>query len=703
MANRVHLDIETFSECDLKRCGAYKYAEDETTDLNCVVFAFDDEPPNLWVPLDSLPPGLLAKLNALMQNHGELYIQNGCPAILKEHVEAGREVRAHNAQFERVVLNGEAGRKHGFPRLDINQMVCTAVKCAVRGLPRALGDAAKILGTHAKDDAGRTDMLACAKPRTGKEKRWTPENAPDRFYNLYSYCIDDVLAERALDHFVPDITEDEQKNYQLDQRINDRGIRVDLAAIANVQRLIDKYKAFLQALVKDLTGFEPSQTGKLADWVRSHGYPQLENLQAETVKRAVADPACPDLVKTVLKAYSTNSMKAVSKFESMVRAACKDGRLHGMFLFYGAGTGRWSSLIVQLQNLFRPVIDDPEFAIEQFDCDDIEWIKFLYDGIDPMKVFASCVRGMLIPSEGKDLLFPDFAGIEARVNAWVWGEEWKLEAFRAFDAGTGPDLYKLGYSRAFRIPVEEVTKAQRAIWKVMELALGYEGGVAAFVTMAEGYGVDLEELADIAWGLLPPDVMERAEWLWRKYDGDLPRNTFLVCDGLKQIWRQAHPKVTIGWKHLSESVRFAIKNTGKVYAIPNKKIMFVVQDQWLRMRLPSGRKLNYFRPSLDETDTIRYWGTDTYTRRYMRTASYGGKFNENICQAISRDILVPALHTLESENYLPIGSVHDEAITEVDKGFGSLEHAYKLICRVPDWAKGLPLAAEGHRSSRYRK
>ena len=189
------------------------------------------------------------------------------------------------------------------------------------------------------------------------------------------------------------------------------------------------------------TGVRPTQRAKIADWIRANGFEQLADMQAETVKALIAGNKCPDNVKEVLQLYSTYGMKAVSKLDAIEDAVCANGRLHGMFLYYGAGTGRWSSLIVQLQNLFRPVIDDPETAIDAFEKLDLEWVRALWPDTDPMKVIASTLRGMLIPAVGHDLLFLDFAGVESRVNAWLWDEEWKLEAFREYDAGTGPDLY----------------------------------------------------------------------------------------------------------------------------------------------------------------------------------------------------------------------------------------------------------------------
>ena len=351
---KLHLDIESYSECDLKRAGAYRYAEHPSTEVLCFAYAFDDELVDLWTPGEPLPPRVV------------------------EHIKSRGQVRAHNAQFERVVLNGVAGQKIGFPFIDIGQTVCTAAKCRAHGLPGALANAAEALGTRPKDGAGRIDMLALSKPRTGKERRWTPENAPQRFQNLYDYCLNDVEVERVIDQRVPDLPPYEQRVYELDQRINDRGVKVDLEAVDNVRALIAEYKARLEKECRAVTGLAPTQTGKLGEWVRGNGYPGLENLQVETIARAIKDPSCPETVKRVLQVFSTYNSKAVSKYDAMVDAVCADGRLRGMFLYYGAGTGRWASLIVQLQNLFRPVIKDPDAAIDAFASRDLDWLEWLY-------------------------------------------------------------------------------------------------------------------------------------------------------------------------------------------------------------------------------------------------------------------------------------------------------------------------------------
>lgn len=634
---KCHLDLESFSEQDLKAGGLYRYAEHPSTEILCICYAFDDEDVQLWKPTDTFPDQLV------------------------QYIKAGGQIRAHNAAFERIVLNGTAGQKIGFPPLQIGQMVCTMAKCAVHGLPHALGDAATALGTYPKAATGINAMRALCKPRSGKERRYALDDP--KYQELYAYCADDVRAERDLDKHIPDLTAAEQKIYELDQLINDRGIAIDLAAIANAQVLVTKYKEHLKSLCLKLIGLTPGQNGKIAEWIRANGYPQLVDMTAPSVITAAADPGCPEPVRKVLKLYSTFGMKAVAKYTAMENAVCADGRLHGMFKFYGAGTGRWSSTIVQLQNLFRPVIKDTDVAIEAFTPRCLDWIRVLYD-VDPMKVLSSCVRGMLVSSEGKDILALDFASIEARIVAWLAGQ---LDILAVF-AGHGK-IYEYTASRIYRIAMETVDSKQRFIGKVAVLALGYQGGVNAFKKMAKTFGVDIPE--------------QEAEVI-------------------KVEWREANPYVVQLWYDLEQAAIAAINNPGKAFAIPNKKIMFKVDGQWLYMRLPSGRKLAYFKPEI--IDQVTYLGIHTLTRQWCRVDTYGGKLLQNACEGIARDLLVNGMFWAERLGYPVIGSVHDEIIMEKDEGFGSLEEVSSAIVGFkPEWAEGLPVAAEGFRAKRYRK
>jgi DNA polymerase len=671
-----HIDIETFSKCNLKKCGVFRYAEDPSTEILIVCYSFGNGLVTMWIPVDErdLPQGIIEALWARVKARGipvsHIYVGKKCPGSIVAHALAGGEFGAHNAQFERTLLNGRPGQRIGFPRTNVPRWKCTAAKAAAHGLPRALGNAATTLGTYPKNEEGVNAMRACTKPRKptkgNPDTRWTPRNAPDKFLVMWTYCVDDVLAERDLDIHIPDLTPYERRVWGLDQRINDRGVRIDVEFVDNIQFLIDQYKAHLEKLCVKWTGFAPTQTEKLGNWVRAQGYP-IENLQAPTMKEAIKDKRCPKHVRRVLQLRAVHSMKAVSKYKAIRNAVCSDGRLHGMFLYYGANTGRWSSLIVQLQNLFRSKIKDPNAAIDLCAARDLALIKALYDGLDPMIVFASAVRGALISDIFCKLLALDFSAIEARMIAWLSGQEDILEVFREHGKiyeYTAGQIYHVDW-RTILDPSDE-----RFIGKIATLALGYQGGWKAFAKMAKQYGVEISR--------------EQAE-------------------AIKLAWRAANKKIVKFWYDLEDAAKCAVMHPGAVYSTKNKKIMFKVQGNWLYMRLPSGRRLAYFKPELDEDDKITYLGIDTYSRRWMRVSTYGGKLAENATQAAARDLMVNGLLKLEDAGYEPIGSVHDEGICEIEDGFGSLDEAKSLMCDLPKWAAGLPVKANGFIADRYRK
>lgn len=744
---RLHIDIESYSECNLKECGVYVYSEHSSTEILCVCFRFDDGAVHLWVPRWDLPLEAHQKLTARLDNkygvdNWTYEVHPKCPAVFAEHLEADGEWAAHNSGFERTVINGHAGQDIGMPKLKIETSVCTAAKAATYGLPRDLGGATKAMKTYPKDDTGRNIMLKLCRPRSGKEKRYSIEENIDDYVHLYCYCADDVFAECGLDAALPDVSPTEREDWIISERINDRGVGVDLDRIADVQFLIREYKETLDRTCRQITGFAPTQREKIVDWVRANGYPQIPNMQADTVLHAVEDSNCPTAVKGILSLYSVYGMKAVAKFDAIEAAVAADFRIHGMMLYYGAGTGRWSSLIVQLQNLYRPKIDDPDTAISAYASRSLELIQFLYPGLDPMKVFASTVRGMLVPADGCDLAVLDFAGIESRFLAWLFDEEWKLAAFRARDVDprNNPDNYQLAYGRGFNVDPSGVKGFQRQIGKVMELALGYEGGVGAFVTMAPTYKVDLSELADKARGALPEWALDAANWMWKKIEckrgrpSGLNERIYTTIDGVKQVWRSLHPCVKQGWRDTLDAAKLAVKHPGKVYGIPNKKLMFQVRDRWLLMRLPSGRTLKYFEPELhdDRSDAeleriageveiaringvvyqaeddlakwhLTYMGVDAKTKQWRRESTYGGKIVENADQGGSNCLLRGAIRRVERHGYQTILTVHDEGAWEVNEGFGSMDELTKLVCANEPWAFDLPVTAEGYRAKRYRK
>lgn len=733
----LHIDIETFSEEDLKESGVYRYAEHPSTELLVVGYAVDDGPVHQWIPFDDVPD---AVIEAVKARHPGVVINTGrtVPMLLKACMEAEEEKRAHNAQFERVVMNGTAGKRLGLRSTDIREWVCTAVKCAEMGLQRALEDAAKALGTHPKSDAGRMEMLQLSKPKKATKAdpstRYTLQNAPDKWIAMLCYNVDDVLAERELDEQLPDIDETEAALYYLDQKINQRGWACDLDSVGHILAVVEMYKEQLAKECERLTwdwmtesGLKPTQREKISDWVRANGFTGLPDMTAETIKWAVKRPDVPDTVKSVLKIYSTYNAKSVSKLQAMLRAVCADGRLRGMFLFYGAATGRWSSLIVQLQNILRPLIKDPNTAIAAFAERMLETIRFLWPDVDPMKVAGSCVRGLLVPSAGYDLVFPDFSGIEDRVNLWFFDEESMLEVYRAYDRKEGRHPYSVTVCRAFGLDLTKFDDEDpRRQWgKVMRLALGYEGGVSAFATMVETYGIDLEEMAGIVNPLLPEEALDHAAWMWKHHPSDQPQHIDRACNGLKFLWRRDHPQIVQGWKNLKEAAERAVEFDGQVFWLPNKKIAFRVETykgrKWLCMRLPSGRKIRYFDPKwtpprqseryinneLVEYTVpgfMDYMGTDTYTRQWMRLQTYGGKLDENADQAFSRDLLCNAMLAIDAAGIAIVGSEHDKVICEIPKGGQDVvEKIKKMMVTQPAYCEGLPLTTDGKRMSRYGK
>jgi len=684
-----HIDIETFSTADLKKVGTYTYAQHPSTEILCVCYAFGDGPVHIWIPSYSAwNPEVLADMDAegqypedafprealpsfdKMDQGSQLYLQAECPDDLREWAESGKEFRAWNAQFERTLLNAPPGRLVGFPETKMEQWVCVMAKSQAASLPARLELAASVVGTHPKDSTGSRVMLKLAKPRNPSKKnpdaRWYIDKVPEDYYTLYHYCLDDVRAEAALDKYIPDLPPGEIRAYLLDQNINDRGIKVDIESVENIIYLVEEYKQELAAKCVEWTGLRPSQNEKLADWVRQ--YYEIENLQAPTIVEALKDPECPKHVRRVLQLYSIYNMKAPTKYPTMLRAASpEDQRLRGMFQYHGAGTGRWSSRVVQLQNLFRPVIKDPEEAIEAFRLRCLAWVKDMWDQ-NPMKVFASCVRGMLVPDLGHLLYCLDFSQIEARVIAWLAGQDDLLAVFLS-----GEDVYKHAAAGIFRKPIEKVTGDERFVGKIAVLALGYQGGWKAFAKMAKVYGVEMDK-----------EFSEK----------------------IKRDWRVANPAIVKLWYQMEEAAIAAVENPGAIYEVAGKKIMFKIEGDWLWMRLPSGRRLGYYRPRVVEGDRgpkLTFEGVDTYTRRWQRTDTYGGKLTENAVQAIARDLLLYSMLNLEKAGFPLVGTVHDEVILEVEEGFATLDEAAEIMIRKPKWAKGIPVATDAFEAMRYRK
>lgn len=537
--------------------------------------------------------------------------------------------------------------------------------------------------------------------------------------------------------------------YHLDQKANDLGLYMDVDLARAAVRAVEREKIVLQGKVQDNTGYSEelgigveSATKRdqmLYHILESYGI-TLPDLQKDTLERRIADENLPKELRELLALRLSASTTSTSKYKALLNGVLPTNRLSGTMQFNGAGrTRRWAHRQMQTGNLPRPTIpqEDIDAGIEfmKSDCEDI-----LVD--DVMSLASSAIRGTIIAPPGKKLVITDLANIEGRDAAWLAGEEWKLEAFREYDTvlgrdgswytgpelslraiardyvalefddkgepvRRGPDSYKLAYARAFKIDVADVDKYQRQIGKVMELMLQYEGGVGAYITGAATYGIDLDELASTAFDVIPQDVLDEAynflEWNHKEKRSTfgLADKVFVTLDSLKRLWRRAHPAISSLWGELKQAVIAAIENPGNTFVCRKFKIRR--DGGWLRILLPSGKYLCYPSPKIVH-GKIAYMGQNQYTRKWQQLYSYGGKFFENACQSLAGDVMKNNMPVIDAEGYQIVLTVHDELPSEAeDSERYTVDHMSALLARVPSWAAGMPLAAAGFESYRYRK
>lgn len=657
----LHLDFETRSKVDLRKAGLHLYAADSSTEILCMAYAFDDEPVQLWK------------------------IGDESPAALWDYIRGGGPIFAHNAAFERAVWNGVMclNQPEDPAMFSESRMRCTMAMAYAMGLPGSLDDAAAAVGlAHRKDAKGSRIMLQLSKPRSvaddGTVTWW---DDPAKFEALYAYCKQDVEVERALHKRLVELSPAEQELWRIDQRINDRGVRVDVDALDKGIALVESEAKRLNAAMQVITGGAVSTctaTGQLTDWLRWSGV-ELGGVAKADVTELLSRDDLPALARRALELRKEAAKSSTAKLKAMRSRAGADGRMRGLFQYHGAATGRWAARGPQLQNLTRPVLlKDPaeqDDAIAQFGNRD--WLDLAYGS--PLQVVSDCMRGMLIPADGHEFICCDYSNIEGRVLAWLAGEEWKLQAFRDFDAGTGTDLYLISAGRVNRCTPEQA-RPHRQIGKVAELALGYGGGVGAFQTMAANYGVHVED--------------ERA-------------------DQIKVAWREAHPKVVQFWRDLESAAIRAVAKGGIQRA---GAIAFKKSGSFLWCQLPSKRVLCYPYPEVADKEMpwstpekpasrpcLSYMTVNSVTRKWERCDTYGGSLAENVTQAVARDLLADAIVKLEAADWKVVLHVHDEIVVEAPCGACSLDNLASLMMAAPAWAEGLPVAVTGWVGKRYRK
>ena len=640
------LDLETFSDIDLSKCGVYKYASSPAFEILLFGFSVDGGDVRV-VDLacgEKIPADILA-------------------ALEDENVMKW----AYNAQFERICLS----RFLGFPvgsYLDPSSWHCSMVWAATLGLPMSLENVGTVLGLEKQKLTEGKELIRyfcvpCKPTKTnGGRVRNLPEHDMEKWQRFKAYNLRDVEAEmqiqqRLVKFPVSDFVWEE---YRQDQEINDRGIGVDMDMVRQAIAMDGRSKSELSVAMKKLTELEnPNSVQQMKLWLADNGL-ETDSLDKKAVAGLLKE--APEPLKTVLTLRQQLAKSSVKKYQAMENAVCADSRAHGMFKFYGANrTGRFSGRIIQLQNLPQNHIPDLEQARELVKCGDYDALSMLYEDIPD--TLSQLIRTAFVSQDGRKFIVADFSAIEARVIAWIAGERWRLKAFE-----DGGDIYCASASQMFHVPVEKhgVNGHLRQKGKIAELALGYGGSVGALKSMgALDMGLAEEELQPLV-----------------------------------NAWRDSNPNITEFWWDVDHAVKECIK---KRMPTETHGIRFSYQSGMLFITLFSGRRLAYVKPRIGENrfggESVTYMGVGG-TKKWERLESYGPKFVENIVQATARDILCYAMQTLK--NCAIVATVHDEIIIEADNRM-SVEAVCEQMGRTPPWAKGLVLRADGYSCSFYQK
>lgn len=684
---KLFFDLETFSETPIKN-GTFAYAVN--AEIMLFAWAIDDAPISVWdLTADALMPAELQKALA----H---------PSVLK---------LAHNIQFDRTILRESIGID-----IPIEQCHCTMTRALAHGLPGGLDILCDIFAVpvdkaKSKEGYKLVRQFCVPKPVNQKLRRHTRATHPEEWQKFIEYARLDIEAMRVLDRKLPDwnYSGPELELWWLDQKINQRGVAVDTELAEAAIRAVERAQKKLESRTGELTKDEVRSTTQ-RDAMLRHIFEMYEvtlpDLTMGTVERRLEDPDLPPELKELLTIRLQASSTSTAKYAKLIKGVSRDGRLKGTMQFCGASrTGREAGRGFQVQNLPRPTLKNNviDFGIEALKADSED---LFFD--DVMELTRNTIRGCLVAAPGHKLVISDLKNIEGRFAAWISGEEWKMAAFREFDEGRGDDLYNISYARPFRIKPSEVTPEQRMIGKIMELALAYGGGAGSFATFALAFGTDLDKMANGALDIIPKNILSLAEkgWKWaveNNKTAGLEKKVFIVCDSFKRLWRNSHPKLTAMWGNIETGVKWAIQNPGETNAFKVGKLKIFRTGNWLRIVLPSDRSLSY--PSIREDEgKISFMGVDQYTRKFQRIETYGPKLFENICQGGSRDIMFYRMPAIEDAGYRIVFHAHDEPITEApDLPQFSAAHLSTLLATNPFWATGLPLAAGGFESTRYRK
>lgn len=720
----LYCDLETFSAKDI-RAGSHAYAADPSAEILLWGYAIDDAPAKVWdVTEGSMPEELRVALDEVARKERRHVWQNG-------------------VMFDRVFLS------YVMPEIELPMETLddTMVMAYQAGLPGSLKELCEVFHLSkdkAKDaDGSRLIQIFCKPlPSTWKLDRATSKTHPEEWAKFVNYCRLDIESMREVYKKLPAFnrTVKERELQVLDAAINMRGIGVDAefaeAAIATAERA----KKDIDKQVFKLTDGRVVTAGQRDALIQfffdKYGW-QLKDMRKSELEKRMEDPDIPAEMKELIGLRLMGTKTSVQKYKRVAQGAV-DGRLRGCMQFRGASrTGRISGRTFQPQNLPRPLIKSQTEIEEIIEDTKLGILEICYD--DVSVPLSSAIRSVIVPAAGNRLCVADFSNVEGRVLAWLAGEEWKLEAFREFDTlqtksgawalpyrdgwfqewavnekgdfiHKGHDLYKLTYARTFGIKPEDVTKDQRQMGKVLELALGYQGGPGAFATFAMNFGMDLDDLAKTTEATIEEsywiESMGMLKWAKeKKLIRGMSQKAWVACNAIKSAWRKANSEIESFWYSLAKACQSAIKAKGVAFSAG--RIVCRVSGNYLLMRLPSGRYLVYPAPRLPEEGEMcdfSFMGVNQYTKKWERIPTYSGKLAENSVQGAACDLLLEAGPRLEAAGYHIVMSVHDEYITEIkDDNTRNHREMEQIMSALPDWADGLPLVAAGFEAARYRK
>lgn len=640
------IDLETYSSEDISKTGVYRYASADAFEILLFGYAVDGGEIHVVDPAmgETIPQDIIAALQD--------------DSVIKT---------AFNANFERVCLSRFLGLPIG-DYLDPESWRCTMIASAYNGLPLSLAGVGAVLGLEKqKLEEGKELIRYFCKPcvptktNCGRTRN-RPQDDPDKWALFKQYNVRDVEVEMAIQQRLAGypVPAEVWDQYRIDQIINDTGIAVDRELVANAIRLDAQSREELTQLMQKLTSLDnPNSVQQMKQWLAVNGM-ETESLGKKQVIQLLKDAPAP--LRDVLLLRQQLAKSSVKKYMAIDNAVCPDGRVRGMFQFYGASrSGRWAGRNVQLQNLPQNHMPDLSQARSLVHAGDYDSIKMLYGSVPD--VLSELIRTAFIPREGAKFIVADFSAIEARVIAWLAGENWRLDVFK-----NGGDIYCASASQMFKVPVEKhgINGHLRQKGKIAELALGYGGSVGA-----------LKAMGAIEMGMVEDELAP-----------------------LVQAWRSSNPRIVKLWWDVDDAVMTAIreKTTTKSHGMS-----FFCQSGMLFITLPSGRRLSYVKPRIGENQfgspAATYMGTGA-TKKWERIESYGPKFVENIVQGISRDILCYAMRTLQCCRI--VAHVHDELIIEADPCM-SLAAVCEQMGRTPPWADGLILRADGYECDFYKK